>query len=84
MVTVAAVITVIPAVVIGAAGMPVFNMYWYGGPTITAGTPEHPTNGDAIEAIPQGLVLFDRDEHLALVNRRLASVDADLPPGDPP
>ncbi|HMR32814.1 MAG TPA: PAS-domain containing protein [Geminicoccaceae bacterium] len=33
---------------------------------------------DAIEAIPEGLLLFDRDERLVLVNRRLAEVAPDL------
>ena len=33
---------------------------------------------DAIEAIPEGLLLFDRDERLVLVNRRLSEVAPDL------
>ena len=33
---------------------------------------------DAIEAIPEGLLLFDRDERLVLVNRRLGEVSPDL------
>jgi signal transduction histidine kinase len=33
---------------------------------------------DAMEAIPQGLLLFDRDERLVLVNRRLAEIAPDL------
>ena len=34
-----------------AAGNNVWNNYLYGGPTIIAGTPEYPTNGDAIDAV---------------------------------
>jgi outer membrane receptor protein involved in Fe transport len=33
------------------AGGEIYNIYWYDGPDITAGTPEYPTNEDAIEAI---------------------------------
>jgi two-component system NtrC family sensor kinase len=33
---------------------------------------------DAIEAIPEGLLLFDRDERLVLVNNRLTEVAPDL------
>jgi len=33
-----------------AAGNPMYNLYVYDGPTYTAGTPEFPTNADAIEA----------------------------------
>jgi outer membrane receptor protein involved in Fe transport len=34
-----------------AAGNPVYNIYLYDGPSIRAGTPEYPTNGDAIDAV---------------------------------
>jgi hypothetical protein len=34
-----------------AAGMETWNCYLYGGPAITAGTREYPTNRDAIEAV---------------------------------
>ncbi len=34
-----------------SAGGVVYNDYIYGGPDVYAGTPEYPTNGDAIEAI---------------------------------
>ena len=34
-----------------AAGNPYYNIYLYDGPDIVAGTPEYPTNHDAIEAI---------------------------------
>jgi hypothetical protein len=34
-----------------AAGNPIWNEYLYAGPTIVAGTPEYPTNHDAIEAV---------------------------------
>ena len=33
---------------------------------------------DAVEAIPHGLLLFDRDEKLVLNNRRLAAIDVTL------
>ena len=33
---------------------------------------------DAVEAIPQGLLLFDGQEQLALSNRRVAEIDAEL------
>jgi len=34
-----------------AAGSPVYNWYMYAGPDIIAGTPEYPTNADALDAM---------------------------------
>ncbi len=34
-----------------AAGNPVYNWYLYDGPTYVAGTPEYPTNSDALDAM---------------------------------
>ncbi len=34
-----------------AAGNPVYNLYVYEGPSVFAGTPEHPTNADGINAV---------------------------------